>query len=179
MRLAISQQKRFVHLRHAAPHILLHRGAFQRDPLRWTLVEGDFLSTFADQPQPDVVFYDPFSSKVDHAMWSLATFRRLFDHFERPVELFTYSASTAIRSALLAAGFHVAAGTGSGPKAETTIALTRPDQVPHFSRHRLLGLEWLERRRRSSARFGPDVPPEHHDTVEARIVGHAQFRDAP
>jgi queuine tRNA-ribosyltransferase len=173
-RLAIGHQKRFAHLRHAGPHLLHKDGVYRRDGLTWTLVEGDFLATFADQPQPDVLFYDPFSAKVDTPMWSLATFRRLFAHLERPVELFTYTASTAVRSSMLAAGFHVAAGVGTGPKSETTIALKAgPGDV--LTRHARLGRDWLDRRARSSARFGGDVDAAHHAELEALIQGHAQF----
>jgi queuine tRNA-ribosyltransferase len=172
--LAMGHQKRFVHLRHAAPHLLQKDGVYRRDGLTWRLVAGDFLAAFEAEPRPDVLFYDPFSAKVDTPMWSLATFQRLFGFLDRPVELFTYSASTAVRSSLLAAGFHVAAGVRSGPKAETTIALTLGGGAD-FSRHRLLGRDWLERRARSTARFGADVAPEHHDALERAIAAHAQF----
>ncbi|MEJ7596790.1 MAG: tRNA guanosine(34) transglycosylase Tgt [Kofleriaceae bacterium] len=169
-RLALANQKQFAHLRHAAPHVLAHAGTFARDGLTWTLCEGDFLSTFATQPQPDVVFWDPFSSKVDTQMWSLETFRALFAHLAKPVELFTYSASTAVRSSLLAAGFHVARGVASGPKDETTIALkglTAP--------HALLDHTWLARRTRSTAKFTADVPVDQHAILDRLVHEHAQF----
>ncbi|MCB9570578.1 MAG: tRNA guanosine(34) transglycosylase Tgt [Kofleriaceae bacterium] len=174
LRLALDHLKRFPHLRHEAPHRLGRDGEFARDGLRWRRCDGDFLSGFERQPPPDVIFYDPWSAKVDGAMWSLATFRRLFAHLVGPTELFTYSASTAVRSALLAAGFHVARGVASGPKEETTIAL-RPGDGVDFSRHPLLDHAWLARRARSTARFGADVAADQHAAVEAAIVGHAQF----
>ena len=168
LRLALAHTGPFAHLRHPAPHLLAHRGRFERERLTWRLVEGDFLDRYAGEPQPDVVFYDPFSSKVDTPLWSLATFRALRAHLTRAVELITYSNSTAIRSSLLAAGFHVARGVPSGPKEETTIALTVP-----LPGHVLLGREWLERRERSSAPFASDVldPAE----VERAIRAHPQF----
>jgi queuine tRNA-ribosyltransferase len=125
LRLALAHPKRFDHLRHPGPHRLAQRGVFRRANLTWTLCAGDFLATFASQPRPDVIFYDPFSAKVDTEMWSEATFRRLYDHVDqvdRPVELFTYTRSAAVRAAMRAAGFHVASGAPSGPKEETTIA---------------------------------------------------------
>ncbi|HVK74743.1 MAG TPA: tRNA guanosine(34) transglycosylase Tgt [Kofleriaceae bacterium] len=174
-RLAMSHQKRFVHLRHEAPHRMVAEGHFRRRHLAWTVCEGDFLTTFAGQPAPDVIFYDPFSAKVDTPMWSLAAFRAIYAHLDRATELFTYSTSTAVRSSMLAAGFHVARGVGTAPKAETTIAL-RPDGDADFSRHPLLGADWLARRARSSARFGADVAPHHHPELERAIADHAQFR---
>jgi queuine tRNA-ribosyltransferase len=172
-RLALANLVHFRHLRHEAPHRLAHAGVFQRDAITWTLCHGDFLETFASQPRPDVICYDPFSTKVDAPLWSLETFRRLFTFLAaapRPVELFTYSASTAVRSAMLAAGFHVARGVPSGPKEETTIAL-----VNLAAPHALLGRDWLDRRARSTAKFGPDVAAELHAALDRTIEGHAQF----
>lgn len=172
-RLALDHGKLFPHLRHAAPHTLAHRGTFARDGFTWTLREADFLTAFADHASPDVIFYDPFSSKVDGAMWTLSAFRALRAHLARPAELFTYSKSTALRSSLLAAGFHVARGTSSGPKEETTIALVLGD--PALDGHVLLDRGWLARRARSSAPFAPDIPADQHAAIEAAIQTHAQF----
>ena len=180
LRLALHHSaRRFPHLRHAAPHRLLNVGSFQREQLRWTLCEGDFLANHAAWPSPDVVFYDPFSQKTNTPLWSLAVFRLLFARVARPAELFTFSSSTAVRSSLLAAGFHVARGVGSGPRDETTIALAIAESdagaapAPHPL---LLGRDWLDRRARSSARFGADIPADHHEAVDRLVIGHAQFR---
>ena len=172
-RLALANTGPFAHLRHPGPHVLAHRARFERDGLAWTLVEGDVADTFASQPAPDVIFYDPFSSKVDGPLWSLAMFRRLHAHLVRPAELFTYSASTAVRSSLLAAGFRVARGVPSGPKEETTIALA--GDHPAFARHALLDHTWLARRARSTRRWAADVPHEHHAALEQAIAEHPQF----
>ncbi|MDQ3339940.1 MAG: tRNA guanosine(34) transglycosylase Tgt [Myxococcota bacterium] len=174
--LTLANTKHFTHVRHAAPHVLAHRKQFTREHFTWTLHEGDFRDTFRASPQPDVIFYDPFSTKTDAQLWSLELFRALFAFLEKPVELFTYSASTAVRSSLLAAGFHVARGVPSGPKSETTIALTRV--TPAFAKHPLLGHAWLERRARSTAPFAADIPVEQHRELELAIRSHAQFRSA-
>jgi queuine tRNA-ribosyltransferase len=166
--------KQFAHLWHAAPHALARDRVFRRANLTWTLCEGDFLALFTSQPSPDVIFYDPFSTQVAQPPWSLDTFRRLFAHLVGPTELFTFTSSTAVRSSLLAAGFHVARGVGTGPRNETTIALKPGGDAP-FTKHLLLGRDWLERRARSSARFGVDIAPEDHADVEQRIVTHVQF----
>ena len=173
-RLALAHVEHFPHLRHRAPHVLAHRGSYRQERFTWSLCEADFLTAFAGQPQPDVIFYDPVSAGVDATMWSLATFTRLFDYLTKPVELFTCASSTAIRSAMLAAGFHVARGVASGPKPETTIALTQP-RLPHA----LLDRDWLARRTRSSARFPADVPEEQHARLDQVIGSHAQFAKSP
>lgn len=59
---------------------------------------------------PHVIFYDPFSWKVDSPMWTLAAFEHLFAKLSAAshvVEIFTYTNSTAVRTAMLAAGFFV------------------------------------------------------------------------
>jgi len=170
LRLALAHVEHFPHLRHRAPHVVAHRGSYRHERFTWSLCEADFLTAFAGQPQPDVIFYDPSSATVDAAMWSLAAFTRLFAYLTKPVELFSYTSSTAIRSAMLIAGFHVARGVASGPEPETTIALTQP-RLPHA----LLGRDWLAGRERSVARFPADVPAEAHARLDQVICGHAQF----
>jgi queuine tRNA-ribosyltransferase len=172
LRLALDHVGEFPHLRHRAPHLIAHRGRYRDGRLGWTLCEGDFLATFAAQPPPDVVLYDPCSAGVAPELWSLATFRRLFAHVDRPVELLSYASSTAIRSALLAAGFHVARGAASGPRPETTIALTRG-----AGHHPLLDRAWLARRACSADRFPADVPASELAELEQAISDHPQFAD--
>ena len=174
LRLALAHTGAFPHLRHAAPHRLAHAGAFRRAGLTWTLCEGDFHARAAALAPPDVIFFDPFSPKVDAAMWSLAAFRALFARLAGPAELFTYSRSTAVRSAMLAAGFHVARGVASGMKPETTVALV-PGPGAALARHALLDHAWLARRARSTAPIGADVAPVERDAVERAIAAHAQF----
>ncbi|HSN24933.1 MAG TPA: tRNA guanosine(34) transglycosylase Tgt [Kofleriaceae bacterium] len=169
LRLALAHTGPFAHLRHPAPHVLAQKGRFEREGLVWRLVEGDFLARYQAEPRPDVIFWDPFSQKVDGELWTLATFRALYAHLREPVELFTYSASTAVRSSLLAAGFRVARGVATGPKDETTIA------VKGDVEHAWLGLDWLERRARSTARFGADVPEALHAEVDTAVENHPQF----
>ncbi len=179
--LALAHQKEFAHLRHPAAHLLAKFGRYEQPSLTWRLVVGDFLQTFTAERAPDLIFWDPFSAKVDAPMWSLATFRVLFAHLgehARPVELFTYTASTAVRTSLLLAGFHVARGVASGPKKETTIAV-RPGAAPgaHSSSlpHPLLDAAWLARRARSSAKFAADIPAEQHAELEACLAAHPQW----
>jgi queuine tRNA-ribosyltransferase len=170
IRLALSHLKHFAHLRHRAPHLLVENGRVESERFTWHLHEGDFATQFTKAPPPDVIFYDPFSTKVDGPLWSLSLFRELYAHLARPAELFTYSASTAVRTSLLAAGFHVARGVASGPKEETTIALKGV-----ATGYDLLDHTWLARRARSTAKFATDIPVELHDAIERAIQAHAQF----
>jgi queuine tRNA-ribosyltransferase len=179
LRLALRNATRFPHLHRAGPNDILRSGEWRspEEAVVWTLLEGDFLARLPEAPPPDLIFYDPFSAKTDTAMWTLECFDRLFGACgERDTELFTYSASTAVRAALLAAGFVVGRGVPTGSRSETTVALTPLAALRSAARGRvLLGTEWLERWRRSHTRVPSDVPADDHAFAE-RIVGHAQFQ---
>jgi queuine tRNA-ribosyltransferase len=91
------------------------------------------------------------------------------------VELFTYTYSTAIRSALLAAGFYVAKGGSTGDRLETTIAIT-PAACSRSSHHELLSSDWLTKWNRSGAKFPSEIPAEQHPEFERMIQAHPQFQ---
>ncbi len=176
LELAARHASHFPHLRHPAPHALLRDGLWRRadGQIEWRLLRGDFLELFADAPAPDLVFYDPFSSKTDTALWQADVFARLHRHFRpRPATLYTYSAGTGVRAALLHAGFYVGEGVGTGPKATTTIAYgTRPDAQDAA---RLLGAEWLARWRRSGSKFPAGLASALRIEFERSIEEHPQF----
>lgn len=181
--LATQKSARFPHLQHAAPHGLLDSGCWKHASglLSWELVEGDFLARFDAAPAPDLVFYDPFSPKTDHALWSSDVFDRLARHGgHRRMELYTYTASTAVRAALLWAGFWVAAGVGIGPKATTTIACSfaPAEPVPFEGTDGAvpwLGDDWLARWRRSDARYPSGLSEIDQAAYCLRIESHRQF----
>lgn len=180
LRLALRNAAQFPHLHIAAPGHVLRFGEWRstRVPLVWTLLEGDFPSHLADAPTPDCIFWDPFSARTDAAMWTLECFARVFAAIAtHDTELFTYSASTAVRAALLAAGFIVARGAPTGSRAETTLAMTPAAARHAVARRRLvLGPDWLERWRRSHAKFPSDVPAAGHAAFAERIMGLAQLQ---
>jgi len=178
LRLAFKNNERFHYLRHSGPAAILKNGVWQSKThpgLTWTLVPGDFPDSLSAAPlPPDVIFYDMFSGKTNAGAWTLHTFRRLFDVCrERSVELITYTCSTASRVAMLAAGFHVARGRSAGDKIETTIALT-PMAVRDY--HELLAAGWLDKWKRSSARFPADLPAAEHPALAEVILQHPQFQ---
>ena len=169
----------FPHLRHRAPHAILKEGRWQHPDnlLTWELLKGDFLSFLESAHVPDLIFYDPFSSKTDTALWTPEVFARLFKHCAgKSADLFTYSSATAVRVALLAGGFFVADGVGTGPRAATTAAFTRKDRPAELpSSPRLLGEEWLARWRRSVSKFPAALPESERPRFEQLIETHPQF----
>jgi queuine tRNA-ribosyltransferase len=182
LRLAFLHNREFTYLRHSAIGGILGNGRWQSSKhagLRWTLVRGDFPATIADAPAaPDLIFFDMFSSKTDGDQWTLGVFRKILTACEgRATELFTYTCSTPIRAALLAAGFFVAKGRSTVDKLDTTIALTPAAAQPALARgHELLASEWLGRWTRSTAKFPADIPEERHAAFEQAIREHPQFR---
>jgi queuine tRNA-ribosyltransferase len=183
LKLALRHPAWFKHLRHAAPRGLLadNRWSSAVAGVDWLLLRGDFNATKSTAPLPDLIFFDPFSFKTDGALWTLAAFRELANLLSaKAVELFTYSSSTSVRAALLAAGFYVARGRGTGPKAETTIGLTPRAAVDADGRElahgrELLGEEWLAKWRRSDAQAPLGTDSSDASWLEA-VGAHPQFQ---
>jgi queuine tRNA-ribosyltransferase len=183
LKLALRHPAWFKHLRHAAPRGLLadNRWSSAAAGVDWLLLRGDFSATKFTAPLPDVIFFDPFSFKTDSALWTLAAFRELADLVSvKAVELFTYSYSTGVRAALLAAGFYVARGRSTGPKAETTVGLTPRAAVAADGRElshgrELLGEQWLAKWQRSDARAPPGTDASDASWQQA-VRAHPQFQ---
>ena len=183
LRLAARNAGYFPHLRHPAPHALLREGrwAHASGLFQWELHAGDFLETFPATPAPGVIFHDPFSAKTDSPLWTAQTFARIAAHARGPdgrgaAELYTYSAATVVRVALLRSGWFVAEGAGTGPKATTTIAFTSPEgAADHPAKPRLLGASWLGRWSRSHARVPADIPEAERAAFERDLLAHPQF----
>src|SRR5262249_53257838 len=147
--LAAKHPGSFPHLRHGAPVKILKNGEWAHASrlLRWELLKGDFRNLIEAATIPDLIFYDLFSVKTDPALWTAEIFARIFQRCApKSAELYTYSVSTAVRVALLTAGFFVAEGIGTGPKAATTLAFTRATGAgDHPLSPPLLGQSWLTR----------------------------------
>ncbi len=184
LRLAFQHNREFTYLRHSGIGGILGAGEWQSSlhpGLRWTLIQGDFLSCIPKAPAPpDIIFFDMFSTKTDGASWTLAAFRQVFAACGgRAAELFTYTCSTASRAGLLVAGFHVARGRNAGAKMDTTIALTpAAARSPEAGAREWLGADWLSKWSRSSARFPADLPAEEQLEFERAIRCHPQFLSA-
>jgi queuine tRNA-ribosyltransferase len=177
--LALKYPGRFPHLRHGAPCHILESGKWTHasNLLEWELLKGNFADLIESAKIPNIIFYDPFSYKTDPALWTVETFSRILKHcLDEPAELYTYSASTAVRGALLAAGFFVAQGMGTGPKSETTISFTGVNgSKDHPLSPQLLSQSWLKRWRRSGAKFPTTVRDEDKPHFEKLIESHPQF----
>jgi queuine tRNA-ribosyltransferase len=176
LRLAVKNPSLFHHVRHSAPAALLKNGTWKsgKQSIEWNLIEGDFLDNIEKNAQPHCIFYDPFSLNTDGPLWSYEVFKRIFNHCAgRNARLFTYSSSTMVRGALLAAGFYTGSGAGTGPKTETTAAFTSPDAVS--SGIKLLGDEWLRRFSLSSAKFSSENSEDEKSEIEKLIRNHRQF----
>ncbi|MEO6026987.1 MAG: tRNA guanosine(34) transglycosylase Tgt [Candidatus Binatia bacterium] len=183
LRLALRHAIKFPHLHYPAPGTVLRFGEWRSElfPIVWTLFEGDFRQHLTAAPTPDCIFWDPFSSKTDTPMWTLECLESVFaECAEHDTELFTYSAATAVRTAMLGAGFVVARGAPTGKRPETTLAMTPAAALHAAARGRTpLGPEWLEHWRRSDAKFPSDVPSTGRAALTERIESMAQFVGAP
>jgi queuine tRNA-ribosyltransferase len=89
----------------------------------WRLVRGDLLETLAGQTaRPDIIYWDPFSPRANPTLWTVAAFLEARRRAGPRCVLYTYSASTATRLALLLAGWAVGVGDAIGDKSQTTAA---------------------------------------------------------
>ena len=173
LRLALANHDHFPRLRHGGPVALLRDGEWRGRgaSVRWVVHLGELPGTLAAAPEPDLVWWDPFSFQANPALWSLGAFRVLADRCRtRPAEVRTYSNSTAVRVALLLAGFWVGPGPGSGPKSQTTIAWSGSPAGPVFDSQFLV--KWSV----SSRRWPADVEPAEEEGMERVLRSHAQWR---
>jgi queuine tRNA-ribosyltransferase len=169
----------FPHLRHGAPYELLKKSRWSHATglLNWELHVGDFLNFLESSAVPDLIYFDPFSSKTDTGLWTPAVFARMFKHCApKSAELYTYSAGTAVRASMLNAGWSVGEGAGTGPKATTTLAFTRLESAKHHPlQPTLLGDAFLARWRRSDSQFPKNLPEADRPAFAQSIESHPQF----
>jgi len=150
-----------------AASALLAAGRHEEPGLGWRLALGEARTGLrGEAARADLVFWDPYSPRHNPELWTVEAFAALRAACGPEAALFTYSTATAVRCALLLAGFFVGAGDPSGPKEETTAAAARPEALA-----RPLDARWLRRLERSAAPFPPDAP----EGALARIRSHPQF----
>jgi queuine tRNA-ribosyltransferase len=154
----------------AAARALLASGRHETARTGWRLEHDDLRAALARQTAiADIVFWDPFSRRANPDLWTVAAFAALRRVAGPRCTLFTYSASTAVRLALLLAGWAVGAGDPIGARAETTAAaVTAGDLV------RPLGAGWLARLSRPDVPLPSDAPAE----AVARVAALPQFAGA-
>jgi queuine tRNA-ribosyltransferase len=174
LRLAIKHPDLFPHVNHPAPKNLLEKGSWTNPKLSisWELCQGDFLKSTFDAPVPDIIWYDPFSYKVAPIPWTVESFNTILKATRNhPCELYTYTASTAIRAGMLVAGWYVGYGQATNVKRETTICFS-PTRINTPVNTRLLGALWLERWKRSTAK--QPLSNEKRSFSE-EVLAHTQF----
>jgi len=148
---------------------LLARGAHETPRTRWRLVRGDVLEALArETSRAAVIFWDPFSPRANPGLWTVAAFAAALRCAGPRCALYTYSASTATRLAMLLAGWAVGAGDAIGEKAETTAAAVTARDLA-----RPLDQRWLARLARSGASLPSDAP------ADAVARAHAAPQFAP
>jgi len=139
-----------------AARALLACGRHESARTRWRLERGDILESLArEKSRADIVFWDPFSPRANPSLWTVAAFAAVRRVAAPHGTLFTYSASTAIRIALLLAGWAVGAGDPIGEKAETTAAAVRAEDLA-----RPLDRGWLTRLARPDVPLPADAPAD-------------------
>jgi queuine tRNA-ribosyltransferase len=151
-----------------AARALLAHGKHETERTCWRLHHGDIVEALARETcLADIVFWDPFSPKVNPNLWTVAAFAAVRRVANTHATLFTYSASTAVRSALLLAGWAVGVGDSIGEKAATTAAAVAIADLA-----RPLGRQWPSRLSRPDAPLPSDSPAD----IVARILALPQFR---
>jgi len=150
-----------------AARALLAHGRHETTRTSWRLRHGDILEALASETSlADIVFWDPFSPKTNPDLWTVAAFTALRRVAHARCTLFTYSASTAVRSALLLAGWAVGVGESIGEKAATTAAAVVATDLA-----RPLDRQWLARLSRPDVPLPADAPAD----LVARISAMPQF----
>ena len=148
---------------------LLSHGHHETGRSSWRLELGDALEAFARQRRAaDIVYWDPFSPRTNPTLWSVAAFSALRRVAGPRCTLFTYSASTAVRVALLLAGWSVGVGAGTGEKLATTAAAVLVEDL-----ERPLGRGWLAR----LSLPGVPLPPDAGNDAIRDVAAAPQFSE--
>ena len=150
-----------------AARALLANGRHETERTCWRLHHDDIREALASETSPaDIVFWDPFSPRANPDLWTIAAFTAIRRVAHSHCTLFTYSASTAVRSALLLAGWTVGVGESIGEKAATTAAAVVATDLA-----RPLDRRWLARLSRRDVPLPSDAPAD----FVARISALPQF----
>ncbi len=176
LRLALKNPALFSHVKHSAPSSIAKNGYWENGAsgIAWRLLAGDFTVNCEKAPAPDIIYYDMYSLNFNDSLWSMRLFKKIFDLCRgKKTRLITYTVSTRTRAALLAAGFSVCYGTGTGPKTETTIAFTSFDDAQAHPRP--IGKEWLGKWERSTAKTDKNISEEEKEFIRRRVINHRQF----
>jgi queuine tRNA-ribosyltransferase len=139
-----------------AARALLAHDAHETARTRWRLVRGDLPETLARQTlRADIIYWDPVSPRANPSLWTVAALSEARRAAGPRCALYTYSASTATRLALLLSGWAVGVGDAIGDKAQTTAAAVAVSDLA-----RPLDRGWLARLSRPDVPLPSDAPPD-------------------
>lgn len=177
LRYALKHAEKFPHFEGFVPAIqtLLERGEWNSGNIAWELRHGDFRQLIETEVRrPHLIFFDPYSSKVNREMWSVDCFKSLRRISREAAEggtlLYTYSQATPVRVAILAGGFFLGHGPATGPKEETTIAASVLSDLENP-----LGRAWFGRWERSHIQTPFECSPEQAIALREFVRTHPQF----
>lgn len=154
-----------------AARALLECGRHETARTAWRLERGDVLEALArERARADVVFWDPFSPRANPDLWTIAAFAAVRRVAGPDATMFTYSASTAVRVAMLLGGWVVGTGDAIGEKTQTTAAAVAAGDLA-----RPLDRRWVRRLSQASAPLPGDAPSR--DEVIRRVTALPQFSE--
>ena len=152
-----------------AARALLSDGRHETARTTWRFLEGELPAAFDGAGEADLVYWDAFSPKRNAELWSVAAFSAVRRCCRPGSVLYTYSGATAVRSALVLAGFVVGVGVPVGAGKFGTTAAVPPATVAQP-----LDDRWLERLARSSAPFPADAPADALLRVGAMVTASSE-----
>ena len=177
LRFALKHADRFAHFAGftTAIETLLEKGEWSGPKVAWELRHGDFRELIqTEKHRPHLIYFDPYSSKVNREMWSVDCFKSVRRVSRESAEggtlLYTYSQATPVRVAILAGGFFLGRGPSTGPKEETTIAATVLSDLENP-----MGEAWYGRWERSHIQVPFECRPEDEAKIRDFVRSHPQF----
>jgi queuine tRNA-ribosyltransferase len=170
----------FLHGRVHEIDTLLSRRTWSSERVSWHLHEGDFFEKSRHLFSPEIIFYDFYAPDSCTDLWGAEAFRKLFELTAPrrttglPTTVYTYTAATRIRTAMLLAGFHVGYGRATPMKNDTSVASTALGEL-----ERPLDARWLERFDRSTSPLPHDWLREAEAGRDPREIARAKLHACP
>ena len=169
----INHFPQFLPLKNLMSELLIKGTVTSKPGLCWDIRYGSFTELIHSEKYfPEIVFFDPYSPKVNGEMWTVGVFQAVYDlakQSSQPSTLMTYSAATGIRTGLLLAGYFVGTGVSSGLKEQTTFASTDFNDILDPFQNR-----WLERWQRSHTPLPPHCSLTREEALQ-RLLKHPQW----
>lgn len=176
LRFALHHSSQFAHFSGWEKPIteLLENHFWTDGRVSWHLREGNFLDCIEQEAfRAHLIFYDPYSPKMNEEMWTISCFRKVRAKSREPNEggtsLYTYSRATRVRTAMILAGFFVGQGEPTGLKSETTQAATDLKELG-----KPLVRDFFRTWRKSHARAPFDCPPEQESACDEAVEKYAR-----